>query len=379
MVSCMKNKSVLVGSRYAITAYFLGISSALVEPVFAESVFEEPLPIVIENKPNANENQPNASQNQWRWLEFAASRSKKSHYQGILVHSLLIPSKGIGMNNLRVDHGYVNGEQRELITTQDGAFEQYYKQGSKLIQLDGYGRPRKLMSFESAMMFDLMSNKNEWSSYYKLVYLGAGRFAERKVYKFAIKPEVKDRFSYALWLDQVSGVVLNYAILQGERTIEQFYYTEFTLNKHPSDQLVNFYDLSGHSSNGFIDQSQTEYLGGDEQSSRLEKPQTAQGSVLQLPWLPEGFVLSDIDSQSVHSQFYSDGLASFSVFIHSLSNQELPFSQSDYVQGATAMTVHSLGKSRHITLVGELPQSVLAKIGKRAKILDEAHNKSKLN
>lgn len=364
MVSSMQNKSVIIDARYVIVAYFLGVFLVFAEAAFAEPVLVGPL--------------SNDGENQWHWLESVASRSQKSHYQGILVHSLLIPSKGLQMKTLRVDHGYINSEQRELITTQNGPLEQYYKQGSKVIQLDSDGQPRKLVSFDSAMMLDLLSKKNEWSSYYKLGYLGTDRFAERKVYKFTIKPETKDRFSYAVWLDQVSGVVLNYVILLGDRTVEQFYYTEFTLNKRPSNQLVNLYDFANSPINDFIDQSQSDSLGGNAQNTHSVQAQTAQKLVLQLPWLPKGFALSSVDERVASSRMYSDGLASFSVFTHNLPNRERHFVQYGYVQGATAMTVHALGQSRYITLVGELPQSVLAKIGEQAKMLDEGYNTSKL-
>ena len=182
----------------------------------------------------------------------------------------------------------------------------------------------------------------------------AGRLAS----VVSVTPRSNDRYSYRLWVDDVSRLLLKSVILgPGAHVLEQVQFTQISVLDDVPDALLQP-EISG---TGFNWQMNEEPAPPAGESS-------ASGPVAwQVQWLPAGFELKETRVQNmamsrmpVSHMVYSDGLAMVSVFIEELMTGDVP------VQGYSSRgAVNAFSRvidAHQVTVVGEVPQTTVQKI-----------------
>jgi len=178
---------------------------------------------------------------------------------------------------------------------------------------------------------------------YQIEHLGKDRVSERVADMILLMPKEADRYSYRLWLDEETHILLRSEIVDINMDIlEQFQFVEIDLDPifHPDAFEPK---LAGNS------------------LSHVEKIPASLKGVLHittdpdwhLNWLPDGFRLSHIESMTERQSMlnYSDGVSSFSLFFEPVS---LGMPEGQRSMGATwAITRHNYSYS--MTFIGELP------------------------
>jgi sigma-E factor negative regulatory protein RseB len=281
----------------------------------------------------------------WQWLEQVTMAAQSVDYQGVFVHS-----SEHYLLSMNVVHGYVDGRQREILRGLDGQPAQYFRQGNQVVQVD-YGQvPKPIKAYNGFSISDLMVNRRQWKPYYKVQPIKVTRVADRQVYEINITAKTPDRYSYKVWLDQHSGVALGHLLLKNEKPLERLQFTQFQLLNSPSTDLMK---------TSKTNQKLWALLETEPSTESVLKPNSTLLSQLTFRWLPPGFT-----DQSHRKGFYTDGLASFSVFVDTLDTAEAM--NNTHEEGVTSVVARELSGDYQLILVGELPIETLTKISEAA-------------
>jgi sigma-E factor negative regulatory protein RseB len=179
------------------------------------------------------------------------------------------------------------------------------------------------------------------------------RVADAECQVIELEPRDRDRYGYRLWVERSTGLLLRAQMLSSEGTvIEQMAFTDVRLNE-PADpaRLRPSWPLDGW---------------------KTEKVETRPVDINR--WsltVPEGFrplnaVLRRLSGNSkgdTVQAVYSDGLATFSVFIESEQNGAASTARS---RGSLSAYVHRAGDMT-VTVVGEVPPSTVKDVALSVK------------
>lgn len=199
--------------------------------------------------------------------------------------------------------------------------------------------------------------------YYRVSAGGLDWVAGRRARLIEVRPRDQWRYGYLLSLDEQSGLLLRAMLIDNQqRVLERFQFVE--LNIEPDAESVR----------AQLDSS-TEAAGeGDCADFSDGEPER-----WQLSWLPPGFAFAGqkrLDDQ-IDMLMYTDGLASFSVFLHPVAgNVRL---EGRARRGATSayMGQLSVGEREYrVTVVGEIPGEVAEQLARAISILPGAPNRS---
>lgn len=291
------------------------------------------------------------------WLERMAVAMQTQSYRGVFVYS-----RGDISSSMKVIHRYKDGEDREKLVQLDGEMGEILRTGDEVVCVLPGNRVVSLEQsipsgpFAGAFARTLMPKKE----HYLITVEGQDRIAGHQAVKVAVMAKDSYRYNYLLWLEKESGLLLKSALIDtnGE-VLEQFHYTSLELAENISDAELdpnNIGDVYSHESLPSIQTS-------NDWPAKME---------WRLDWLPDGFmpVNKGLSGQGIVSssnvQVFTDGLASFSVFIEKPSEGNMPEGVS--VIGATVAYAHRLKWREHdymVTVIGEVPIAAAMKIAEQ--------------
>lgn len=291
------------------------------------------------------------------WLERMALAMQTQSYRGVFVYT-----RGEISSSMKVIHRYKNGEDREKLVQLDGEMGEILRTGDEVVCVLPGNRVVSLEQsipsgpFAGAFARTLMPKKE----HYLITVEGEGRIAGHQAVKIAVMAKDSYRYNYLLWLEKESGLLLKSSLINTKGDVlEQFHYTSLELADNISDAELdpnNMGDVYSHESLPSIQAS----------SDWPAKMQWRIG------WLPSGFmpVNKGLSGKGVISssnvQVFTDGLASFSVFIEKPGKGSMPEGAS--VVGATVAYAHRLQWNDHdymVTVVGEVPIAAAMKIAEK--------------
>jgi sigma-E factor negative regulatory protein RseB len=164
------------------------------------------------------------------------------------------------------------------------------------------------------------------------------RVAGREALRMRVEPKDMYRFGYVFELDRDTALLLKSTTLaEDQRVLEQFQFASLTMQVPASDEL----------------------RGG--QRVAHQHPQQVQalanGPDWDIGWIPEGFLLTDAAPATSPRKSYTDGLASFSVFLEPLSAAIKP---GEGVQREGSTVAYTRGRVLQqrpmlVTVLGEIP------------------------
>ena len=247
------------------------------------------------------------------------------------------------MESLRYRHINQEGKNYSQLITLDGV-QQEIVQRENLVS---YFQPNaQAFSLKSGHIVDnlptlMWTNVEQLSANYDIVPFGRNRVADRIVQTLRILPKDDFRYQYLIFIDEQNHLLLRSDMLDREgNLLDQF-------------RVVNLYignELSGLSN--YINSLVIPPL-----LSELSAIKNQQKQNWKPDWLPQGFKLisqsiEQDDNNHIESQFYSDGLFSFTVYVsNSIIADE---GENSWKQGATTFYSETRG-DKELTFIGQLP------------------------
>lgn len=189
----------------------------------------------------------------------------------------------------------------------------------------------------------------EW---YSLRTLGGTRIAARPVTVIAVQPKDAFRYAHELYIDNETGLMLKSLLVDDSRELlERFQFA-----------AISFHEQ--------------DYLEGLEASNSCLEVQAQPAADVQVPewqpaWLPPGFELGQRQVQAVQgsdsfitSQIYSDGLASFTLFVEPLGRDSLAEDLRAQLGPTVAVSRRLMTRDNLFlaTVVGEIPPRAAERI-----------------
>ncbi|MDW5375743.1 MucB/RseB C-terminal domain-containing protein [Halomonas sp. HP20-15] len=240
---------------------------------------------------------------------------------------------GEGVRTLALSHEIRDGVEREAASYLDGPAVVYERHGRiardslPALAVRGASPQASLPTIED---------------HYRVSLGGESRIAGRHSVRLDIEPLDSLRYGHRLWLDRSTGLPLKQVLIDvGGQIIETFQMTELG--------------------------QPTLYTGKVEFDVLPEAPPQP----WQLGWLPPGYhslalpQASSIDSLPLGHRLYSDGLASFSVFVEPLTTPERALYPGLHRLGVSHAAVRHLRVAERIyqvVVMGEVPPEMLRRV-----------------
>ncbi len=280
------------------------------------------------------------------WLARMATALHEQSYEGVFTFM-----RGGKFSTMKIVHKFeggktlerllqLNGEKLEIVRINDDLVCHHEK--SDQVDLE---HQVPMGPFSSAFNENLAAYQDQ----YQFSLHGEDRIAGRAATKLGISPRLNDRYGYRLWLDKETGLLLQSHMLDVDRK-----------------RVREIFQFSTISIGGDFDESMLlSSMSEDAVSHRLTsalasfKKEKASRPHWRVAWLPNGFKPVRVpDSDRLH---FTDGLATFSVFIERSEKSVLP-EMATRVGGTVVISKHVKGATGQITVVGEVPIATARKV-----------------
>lgn len=309
--------------------------------------------LLITSASMATELVASVSDNSWALFQKMVANTSKHSFRGVFLFS-----NGAALSAMKVVHRWQDGVVRERLLQLDGEMGEILRDGSKIICI--LPNENAINVYESGFSspFAQLSGMPETlAENYHLSTAGEDRVAGIVAQKLYLRAVDAYRYSYQLWINKADGFLLKYLLLDDSGAeIERFQYTQLELGVVISDEELN-----------------PTVVGTTKvhENTALERATATIDRVMTVPewlvgWVPPGFALMQggVPDKKYDSQVFSDGLASFSVFVVPvLTGEGMP--EGGTMMGATTAYSRKVVHANHqydVTIVGEIPPLSAMKI-----------------
>ncbi len=284
-------------------------------------------------------------------LERMAASAKRLSFQGEFVYQ-----QGAQLQTLSVIHQAEdkNISEKERIFYLDGAPREVIRSGNELF-FSSYNEG--VTKFQHGSLMPVMNKFQSGvsESFYDLKIVGIDRVAGREAVLLLVLPKDRFRYGYQLWLDQESSLLLKSVLVDDQgKIIERLQFTSLSIGQL-TDDVWALLDRKPSS----VDE--TIQIRSNSVKERSEKP-----GVLpewETGWLPAGFVLenstirpSPVSKHDVDALIFSDGIATFSVFVEQDDTKVLSQASEQIGALSAVSKIYREGNQYfHVTVVGDIP------------------------
>ncbi|MEI6893636.1 MAG: MucB/RseB C-terminal domain-containing protein [Colwellia sp.] len=253
-------------------------------------------------------------------------------------------------------HGIAdNGQELEVLTRLNGPRHDVLRQGEVVSYIEPEQEAYSIRTdyirgpIPSVFRGDIKALETS----YRFISVGRSRISGRIAQLVRIVAKDKHRFSYWLWLDQKTGLLLKMAVLTRQgNLLEQIQFTHIEVADQLSDNLAQLQSA---------ELPEVVSLAYQQQHKDLS---------WQVDWLPQGFAVVKSnqhnlntynrgEDRAVEFMLFSDGLVEVSVYVN-LSQEQ--FREPEYaIDGATIVYNHIL-QGIEVGVVGKIPLATAKKI-----------------
>jgi len=247
------------------------------------------------------------------------------------------------------------GIELEVFSRLNGPRRDVLRQGNIVSYINPDQEPYSVMSADARTPIPAIfrGNINELEEGYRFISAGRSRVLGRVAQLVRIVAKDKHRFSYWLWLDQKTGLLLKMAVLTRQgHLLEQIQFTHIEVSDQLSESLAQF--------------QLTELPA----VIQLNNQQSSREFSWQVNWLPEGFKVIKSNQHSLNSysrgsnkavefKLFSDGLVDVSVYVN--PSQE-NFREHEFANDGATLVFNQVSQGVEIGVVGEIPLSTAKKI-----------------
>jgi sigma-E factor negative regulatory protein RseB len=270
------------------------------------------------------------------WLEKMERALKEESYDGIFTYM-----RGYHFDTIKVVHEFKDNKEIERLVSLNGPQREIIRNGDKVV----FRRPKSDNSAIDQVMplgpFTHAFNQNlaTYQSFYDFAVLGDDRVAGRPAVKLSITPRNHDRYGYRLWLDKKTGLLLQSHLVNRGHILEVFQFSRVDIGQaiDPADFTSTLSDAVEY---------QLAPMNPHNPKVASIKPDW------RAAWLPSGFKL--VSSETPDRLLYSDGIATFSVFVDRGNSSRLG-ELTTHMGGTVVITRKLKGSAQQITVVGEVP------------------------
>lgn len=290
------------------------------------------------------------------WLQRMGPALAKTSYRGVFVFA-----RGDEISSMQIAHRYLNGMVEERLLLQDGKVGEIVRKGLKVICiLPEQGRLELNHIIPSLPFAEAYSNQLALASrLYRSDIIGDDRIAGHDVVQLALSARDSFRYSHRLWLEKSTGLPVKGKVLSASGDVlEYFHFTSLTLSDSFPDKAFSIQSEGREVSRTLAPQSPA-------------KPE-ARTKGWKLGWKPKGFqAMAPPELGNGAVVAFSDGLASFSVFVEPGIGAEMPSGTSRI--GATTVYMQRLEKDTEdflVTVIGEVPLETALRVAESVSIED---------
>lgn len=254
------------------------------------------------------------------------------------------------IDTLRYRHALENGQSYAHLLFLSAPPQEVIQRGDEVSYFEPGLDPFTIKSNKMvAPILPLMkANIDRLANFYDFIAMGRAREAGVACDVVRVAPKDGNRYSYLLWIDQTTHLVMRADLLDREGDLlEQFRVVSFVVNPKVAEMLSK------------LDQVKLPAV--------VQLPQQPQKKLeWAVKWLPNGFTLIAgnrhrllLTERAVESRMYSDGLFSFSVYVSDVDNF---VGRGQLVrQGRRTLTTRVDG-NKEITVVGDIPPETARRI-----------------
>jgi sigma-E factor negative regulatory protein RseB len=280
------------------------------------------------------------------WLNKMATALHDQNYRGTFTYM-----HGGSFNAMQIEHKLENGKEIERMLQLNGELLEITRVDDEVIchhensdHVD-LGHRVAIGPFSGAFSENIVASREM----YRFALHGEDRIAGRIAIKLAISPKHNDRYGYRLWLDKETGLLLQSQMIDVDR--------------HRVREIFQFSNIEIGDSVGqgtFVSSLSKDTIPHRLQGSVVGRPLEVGAKPLwRASWLPNGFRPIQVPgSDQLH---YSDGLATFSIFIEKSGNSNLADIVTQ-VGGTVVISRRIRGSQGQITVVGEVPITTARKV-----------------
>jgi sigma-E factor negative regulatory protein RseB len=290
------------------------------------------------------------------WLQRLSPAMNMTSYRGVFVYG-----RGQQVHSMQVAHRYNGSMVEERLVIQDGGSGEIVRRGTEVIcvlpaqdtvTLDAIIPYGSLADSFNDQLLPAM----RW---YQAQMLGEGRVAGYAVVKIALNASDPYRYSYRLWLEKDTGLLVKSQTRNvDDQILEHFQFTSLDITDDIVDSELQI---------ATVDKNKTRTMSLEPSNSVAKLVTRLQG--WSLDWLPAGFepaATPRSDKRQVIA--FSDGFAAFSVFVEDVASLDMPTGASRI--GATTVylrPVLSDGRQVLISVVGEVPPITARKVAESVR------------
>lgn len=287
------------------------------------------------------------------YLSAMTESHKKSNYE-----LLYILQKEGSVESFRLRHTFVNDKEYAQLLNLDDSREEIILKHQTVSYLGYNFRP---FSLNSSRILDNLPNVL-YADYthltgYAFLDSGKDRIADRVARVIRVVPNDSFRYSYTLWIDEETHLLLKSQLLGTDNTVLEEFRVLYLYQSQDLEMIANAIE-----------------------SFMLPALATQQKEQEKLPyewkvdWLPTGFKLIEnqtlngalyqLEEESIDSRLYSDGLSTLNIYI--MPSQGVNFNEYAWQEGKLAILNQTVN-DKDVVIIGEVP------IQSAKKILQNLH------
>ncbi|MDD7804888.1 MAG: MucB/RseB C-terminal domain-containing protein [Endozoicomonas sp. (ex Botrylloides leachii)] len=343
----LRIKEAFLSLLFVLTLTYYGLAGAIENSAQQHSGVEQA------QIKEAGKNVPSFQQAPSAWLMRMEGASRNLSYRGVFVYQ-----QGALLDTLAITHDAYNHQDKERIVYLDGLPREVVRNGKTLT----YSTPnRGIIRFNNGSLMpmvkrfsNVLSDKNYQISYAAKHFF---RIAGREAVVLSIIPTDHYRYGYQLWLDAKTALPLKSVMLGGNGSIiERMQFTHIEIGVRLTQAEMQAMDKSNDLSGKVIN---------------IEKS-SKKGGVWnwEAGWIPSGFVVksiserpSPVSNQKTDAVLYSDGIASFSIFVEPDETRVLSQSSENIGTLAAVSKIFRRGDTFfNVTVIGDVPLGTAERI-----------------
>lgn len=289
------------------------------------------------------------------WLDRMSRAVETLDYRGTLVHV-----RDGRVDTLRIIHRSDEDGVRERIYSVDGAPREVLREGDSVRCVLPGDEPMMLESQLAGRLLPSLpvSRLLGPESGYLMSLGGRERVAGMKARIIHIQPRDAYRYGSRLWLEERTGMLLRYALIDHDgRQLQQLMFTSLELGANITDAELEPELVGEHFTTESMDES-------------LRSAASNVGPVSVQPRVPRGFRLVNAGQgrgpggTEFEHLLYSDGLSSFSIYIERAGSE----SMAGRVETMGPVHVYTTqAGGRLFTVVGEVPSATVEFVGRQLR------------
>jgi sigma-E factor negative regulatory protein RseB len=240
-------------------------------------------------------------------------------------------------------HSVVDGVEMEHINLLNGAGSEVLRVGNRVSYFDTNLSPYSLSSenINGPIPFELLRHPLRLQNAYDFVLAGRSRISGRPAQQVRIVSKDNTRYSYNMWLDQQTGLILKLNMLDlSGKVLEQIQVTLLNVLSEPDDYFLN------------IEQDKLPQYANVNVDENIEHKWTVH-------WLPEGMEVTTanihrlpLTGQLTDYIMLSDGLVNVSVYLQRITDE--PPSNIALLSDTNTLVSKQVGPMA-VTIIGKIP------------------------